>query len=348
MRILFIGGTGNISASVSRLLVERGHELHLLTRGTRGASIPGARMLKADIHDPTAVGSLTAGTAWDAVVNWVAFQQADVERDISLFRGRTRQYVFISSASVYQKPPQSPFITESSPLGNPFWEYARHKIACELRLNQAFREEGFPAVIVRPSHTYDTVLPLAIGGWQDYSIIERLRRGQPVVVHGDGSSLWTLTHAEDFAKGLAGLLGNGQAAGHSFHITSDEVLSWNQIYAAVAEAAGVEARILHIPSEFIAAREPSLAGTLLGDKTHSVLFDNTKIKTFVPGYRALIPFREGIRRTLAWFEAAPERRKSTGETDRLLDRLIAAYGPAAAAALQHGYSPYGHLSQSGS
>jgi nucleoside-diphosphate-sugar epimerase len=326
VKILFIGGTGNISAAVSRLLVQKGHELHLLTRGRRGVSIPGARMLKADVHDPLAVAALAAGTAWDTVVNWVAFQQADVERDLSLFRGRTRQYVFISSATVYQKPSLSPFITESTPLGNPYWEYARHKIACELRLNQAFREEGFPAVIVRPSHTYDTVLPLAIGGWQDYSIITRMRRGQAVVVHGDGTSLWTLTHAEDFAKGLAGLLGNGQAAGHSFHITSDEVLNWNQIYSTVAEAAGVEARILHIPSDFIAAREPSLAGTLLGDKAHSVLFDNTKIKTFVPGYQALIPFREGIRRTLAWFEASPDRMRSTGETDLLLDRLIEAFG----------------------
>jgi nucleoside-diphosphate-sugar epimerase len=333
VKILFIGGTGNISAAVSRLLVQKGHELHLLTRGRRGVSIPGARMLKADVHDPLAVAALAAGTAWDTVVNWVAFQQADVERDLSLFRGRTRQYVFISSATVYQKPSLSPFITESTPLGNPYWEYARHKIACELRLNQAFREEGFPAVIVRPSHTYDTVLPLAIGGWQDYSIIARMRRGQAVVVHGDGTSLWTLTHAEDFAKGLAGLLGNSQAAGHSFHITSDEVLNWNQIYSTVAEAAAVEARILHIPSDFIAAREPSLAGTLLGDKAHSVLFDNTKIKTFVPGYQALIPFREGIRRTLAWFEASPDRMRSTGETDLLLDRLIEAFG---------------HVSQSGS
>lgn len=325
MKVLFIGGTGNISAAVSRLLVAEGHDLDLLTRGTRGASIPGARMLQADIHDLPAVTALTAGTSWDAVVNWVAFRQEEVERDLSLFRGRTGQYVFISSATVYLKPPPSPFITESTPLGNPYWEYARHKIACELRLNQAFREEGFPAVIVRPSHTYDTVLPLAIGGWQDYSIIARLRRGRPVVVHGDGTSLWTLTHAEDFAAGLAGLLGNSQAVGHSFHITSEEVLSWNQIYATVAEAAGAEARIVHLPSDFIAAQEPELAGTLLGDKAHSVLFDNTKIKSFVPGYRARIPFREGIRRTLAWFEASPDRMRSTGETDRLLDRLIAAF-----------------------
>ena len=267
MRILFLGGTGNISAAASRLLVRQGHELYLLTRGRREGSIPGARMLKADVSDLLeALGAGEAGEAgmtggagmtWDAVVNWIAFQQADVERDIALFRGRTRQYVFISSATVYQKPPQSPFITESTPLGNPFWEYARHKIACELRLAQAYREEGFPAVIVRPSHTYDTVLPLAIGGWQDYSIIERMRRGQPVIVHGDGTSLWTLTHSEDFARGLVGLLGNGRAAGHSFHITSEEVLSWNQIYAAVAEAAGAEARITHLPSDFIRSGDAS-------------------------------------------------------------------------------------------
>jgi nucleoside-diphosphate-sugar epimerase len=331
VRILFIGGTGNISAAASRLLVREGHVLELLTRGTRGAAIPGARMLRADIHDPEAVSALTAGLSWDAVVDWVGFRQEDVERDLSLFRGRTGQYLFISSATVYRKPPPSPFITESTPLGNPYWEYARHKIACELRLAQAYREEGFPAVIVRPSHTYDTVLPLAIGGWQDYSIIPRMRRGEAVVVHGDGTSLWTLTHAEDFAAGLAGLLGNPQAAGHSFHITSDEVLTWNQIYAAVAEAAGTQARILHLPSDFIAAREPSLAGTLLGDKAHSVLFDNTKIKSFVPGYRARIPFREGIRRTLAWFEDSPDRMRSTGETDRLLDRLIEAFGHASPA-----------------
>lgn len=326
MKILFIGGTGNISASSSRLLIEQGHDLSLLTRGARDAGIPGARMLRADIGNAGELVSALGGESWDSVVNWIAFRAADVERDIALFRGKTRQYLFISSATVYQKPPQHPFITESDPLANPYWEYARHKMECELRLNQAFREESFPAVIVRPSHTYDTVIPLSIGGWEDYAIIERMRRGGPVVVHGDGTSLWTLTHSMDFARGLVGLLGNGRAAGHSFHITSDEVLCWNQIYSLVAEAAGVQARILHMPSDFIARQEPGLMGTLLGDKAHSALFDNSKIKAFVPGYAARIPFREGIRRTLAWFEASPDRMRSTGETDRLLDRLITAYG----------------------
>ena len=328
MRILFIGGTGNISAAVSRLLVGRGHELHLLTRGKRDATIPGARSVTADINNPAEIAPLLEAETWDAVVNWIAFRLPDVERDIALFRDRTRQYVFISSATVYQKPPMHPVITESTPLGNPFWQYARDKIACELRLNEAFREEAFPVTIVRPSHTYDTVIPLAIGGWEDYSIIARMQQGKQVVVHGDGTSLWTLTHSEDFAKGLAGLLGNPQAVGHAFHITSDEVLSWNQIYGMVAEAAGAEARIVHIPSDQIVRLEPSLEGTLLGDKTHSAIFDNTKIRSFVPDYSATIPFREGIRRTLAWFEASPQRMKSSGETDRMLDRLIEAFGRA--------------------
>jgi nucleoside-diphosphate-sugar epimerase len=327
VRILFLGGTGNISAAASRLLLAQGHELELLNRATRSPPPPGARLLRADLQDLPAVSALLRGGSWDCVVDWIAFQPEEVERDIALFQGRTRQYVFISSATVYRKPPPSPFVTEDTPLGNPFWEYARRKIACEQRLNRAFREQGFPAVIVRPSHTYDTVLPLAIGGWQDYGIIERMRRGQAVVVPGDGTSLWTLTHSEDFARGLAGLLGNGQAAGHSFHITSQEALCWNQIYAAVAEAAGAELRLVHMPSDFIAAREPSLAGTLLGDKAHSVLFDNSKIRRFVPSFRARIPFAEGIRRTLAWFEASPERMRSDGQSDRLLDRLLAAYTP---------------------
>jgi nucleoside-diphosphate-sugar epimerase len=327
MRILFIGGTGNISASVSRLLVARGHELSLLTRGARDTVVPGARMIRADVGAPGgARAALEREEDWDSVVNWIAYRPPDVERDISLFRGRARQYVFISSATVYCKPPRHLPVTESDPLANPWWEYARDKIDCELRLNRAFREEGFPAVIVRPSHTYNTVIPLSIGGWNDYSIIERMRRGEPIVVHGDGTSLWTLTHAEDFAVGLAGLLGCDQAAGHAFHITSDEVLAWDRIYEITAEAAGAEARIVHVPSDFIAQEEPSLAGTLLGDKAHSAVFDNSKIRCFVPGFQARIPYREGIRRTLSWFEAAESRRRSDGGTDRLINRLLQAYG----------------------
>ncbi|MBN1834957.1 MAG: NAD-dependent epimerase/dehydratase family protein [Spirochaetales bacterium] len=326
MKILFIGGTGNISAAASRLVVSRGHELYLLNRGKRGVSIPGAEAITGDIDIPGEIPALVKEKPWDVVVNWIAFRQPDVERDILLFEGRIGQYVFISSATVYQKPPLHPVITESAPLGNPFWEYARDKIACELRLNRAYRDQGFPVTIVRPSHTYETVIPLAIGGWQDYGIIARIKRGGKVVVHGDGTSLWTVTHSEDFARGFVGLLGHGQGIGHGFHITSDELLTWNQIYRSVAEAAGAEARLVHIPSELIARLEPTLEGTLLGDKAHSVIFDNSKIKRYVPGWRAVIPFREGIRRCLAWFEESPERMKSSGEDDRLLDRLIDAYG----------------------
>jgi nucleoside-diphosphate-sugar epimerase len=284
-------------------------------------------MIRADIADPGQVKAALAGSErWDSVVNWIAYREPDIERDIALFRGRTRQYVFISSASAYCKPPRRLPITESDPLGNPWWQYSRDKMACEMRLGRAFREVGFPAVIVRPSHTYDTVLPLSVGGWTDFSIIERMRRGEKIVVHGDGTSLWTMTHAEDFAQGFAGLLGRDEPAGHAFHITSDEVLTWNRIYELTAEAAGAEARIVHIPSDFIVRQEPSLEGTLLGDKAHSALFDNAKIRSFVPGFQARIPFREGIRRTIEWFEASGTRRKSDGSTDRLLDRLLQSYG----------------------
>ena len=326
MKVLFIGGTGNISSSVSRLCVERGHELYLLNRGQRGAPVAGATPLRADVTRPEAAAAALAGHRWDAVVDWIAFTVADVERDLALFRGRTGQYVFISSASAYQKPPLSPFVTESTPLANPFWQYSRDKIACEERLARAQREEGFPVTVVRPSHTYDTVIPVSIGGWTEYAVVDRMRRGQPVIIHGDGTSLWTLTHAEDFARGFVGLLGHPGAIGEAFHITSDEVLTWNQIYRELAAAAGAEARIVHIPSEFIAACEPALAGTLLGDKAHSVIFDNSKIRRFVPGFRAEIPFAAGIRRTLAWFAADPARQVVSPATDERIEAILHAYG----------------------
>jgi nucleoside-diphosphate-sugar epimerase len=210
-------------------------------------------------------------------------------------------------------------------LANPYWEYSRDKIACEERLNSAYRSEAFPMTIVRPSLTYDTVIPVAIGGWTEYNIIERMRRGDKVIVHGDGTSLWTITHSDDFAKGFVGLMGHQQALGHAFHITSDEILTWNQIYEAVAEAAGVEANMIHIPSDFICQIDDSFVGNLLGDKATSVIFDNTKIKTFVPGFNATIPFKEGIKRTVAWFEADPGRKVISEETDKIMDRIIQAY-----------------------
>lgn len=328
MRILFIGGTGNISTSCSRLAVACGHDLHLLQRGTRNIEIPGATAIRGDIGKPREVAAALGAQRWDAVVNWIAFTPADIERDLELFAGRTGQYIFISSASAYQKPLTHAVITESTPLKNPHWEYSRNKIACEERLNRAYRDADFPMTIVRPSLTYDTVIPLAIGSWNDYTMIARLRRGQPVVVHGDGTSLWTCTHAEDFAKGLGGLLGNGEAIGHAFHITSDELLTWDQIWQYTAAAAACTANIVHIPSEFIAAVDPAMAGGLLGDKAVSAIFDNSKIKRFVPGFTATIPYREGIRRSVAWFEADPARQRIVPANDAIHDRLLAAWAKA--------------------
>ncbi|HVN47454.1 MAG TPA: SDR family oxidoreductase, partial [Bacteroidota bacterium] len=235
MKVLFIGGTGNISTSVSKLALSRGVELYLLNRGIRKSEIPGAKNLVGDIHSPD-VAAVLKNHTWDVVVDWIAFTEQDVERDVRLFRGKTKQYIFISSASAYQKPVSSPMITESTPLANPFWEYSRNKIACELKLNEYYRSEQFPITIVRPSHTYDTIIPFPIGG--DYTIVDRLKHGKKILVHGDGTSLWVVTHAEDFAKGFVGLLGNPHSIGHAFHITSDEVLTWNQIVESVASAVG--------------------------------------------------------------------------------------------------------------
>ena len=325
MRVLFIGGTGNISASVSRLCVERGIELHLLNRGHRDVAIPGAHVIRVDITNLAEMRSSLEGLRWDAVVDWIAFSEDDIERDISLFRGATKQFVFISTASAYRKPPPQPVITEDSPLENPWWEYSRKKIACEQRLRRAYREEGFPATIVRPSHTYDTVIPVPIGGWTEYTIIERLKTGRKIIIHDRGASLWTMTHADDFAKGLVGLLGLEAAIGEDFHITSDEVLTWNQIYGAIAEAAGCVANVAYIPTSAIVECEPSLTGTLKGDKALETIFDNSKIRRFVPGFAATIPFREGIARTLAWFEADPKRQVVNFATHEKMDRIISFY-----------------------
>ncbi|HJQ31102.1 MAG TPA: SDR family oxidoreductase [Pyrinomonadaceae bacterium] len=322
MRALFIGGTGFISAAVSRQAVAAGVELYLLNRGTRGAAPPGAHALTADIHRPDEVRAALGGLRFDAVVDWVAFTPEDIERDISLFK-EAGQYIFISSAAAYQKPPAHYVITEETPLENPFWDYARGKIACEERLTRAHAEEGFPATIVRPSHTYETNFPVAVGGGGTYTLATRMKKGLPVVVHGDGTSLWTVTHAEDFARGFLGLLGNAEAVGQAFHITSDEVLTWDEIYLSIAEGLGVEARIVHVPSDFISRVVPRLAGTLHGDKKWSAVFDNGKVKRFVPGFQATIPFREGIRRTIEWFESDERRGRVdeslNGETERILD-----------------------------
>ncbi len=327
MRILFIGGTGIISTACTALAAERGFELTLLCRGQHAAQLPaGVKSLIADVNDPSLVHKLEH-ESFDAVVDWIAFAPADIERDLKLFRGRTRQFVFISSTSAYQKPQTHYLMTESTPLANPHWEYSRNKIACEERLMQAYRDEDFPVTIVRPSLTYgETLIPLVLNSWQQsYTAVDRMIRGQKMVVPGDGSSLWVVTHNTDFAKGLVGLLGHPQAIGHAFHITSDEALTWDQLFRIVGASVGVEPQLVHIPSNFIIACLPEKEGTLIGDKSVSVVFDNSKIKRFVPGYSATTSFDEGIRRSIAWFNADPSRKQIDHPVNATMDKLISAY-----------------------
>lgn len=327
MKILFIGGSGNISTSCSKRLLEAGHDLYLLTRGKRvQEALSEAQVLQADINDKARVQTLVEKHHFDVVANFIAFTPSHIQRDLELFMDRCDQYVFISSASAYQKPPSHPVITESTPLANPFWDYSRDKIACEALLLRAYRDKGFPVTIVRPSHTYDQVIPAAVGSWEDFTLIQRMREGKPIVIHGDGSSLWVMTHSEDFARAFQGLLGNIHAIGHAVHITSDELLTWNQIYALMAKAAGVELRAVYITSERISEEAEKLGmhfmrGNLFGDKSCSVIFDNSKVRSLVPGWVATIPFSEGIRRTIDWFDADDSRRWIDDQNKQLLDVL---------------------------
>lgn len=325
MKVLFIGGTGNISTPSSRLALLRGMELYHLNRGSTKVELDGVKTIIGDINKPEKLSELKKHK-WDIVVNWIAFTPNDIERDIALFKGKTKQYIFISSASCYQTPLRYPVITESTPLCNNLWDYSNGKIQCEDRLMQAYREEGFPITIVRPSLTYDTVIPIAIGGFKEYTTADRILKGKPIIVHGDGTSLWTVTHSDDFAKGFVGLLGLATAIGHAFHITSDEILSWNMIYKILAKSLGKEAHIVHIASDFICKIEPSFTGTLLADKGESVIFDNSKIKTFVPNFRATIPFSEGIVRTLKWLNEKEERKIINADKNRKIENVLRAYG----------------------
>jgi nucleoside-diphosphate-sugar epimerase len=323
MKVLFIGGTGIISSACSALALERGVELYLLNRGRSVRPVPaGSRVLRGDIRDPQSALAALGDRDFDAVVDWVAFTAEHVEADLQLFRGRTGQYIFISSASVYQTPPSSLPVSESTMLDNPFWLYSRNKIACEERLVRAYREEKYPITIVRPSHTYDrTLLPMD-GGW---TVVDRMLRGKPVIVHGDGTSLWTLTHHADFATGFVGLLANSHAIGEAVQITSDEWLSWNQIFEIVAHAAGTKANIVHVPSDLIAAYDPEWGAGLLGDKAHSMVFDNSKIKRLVPDFLCSHNFARGAEEILAWYNADASRRRVDPSFDALCDRILAAY-----------------------
>ncbi|MEV6932762.1 NAD-dependent epimerase/dehydratase family protein [Dactylosporangium sp. NPDC051485] len=322
MKVLFIGGSGIISSACSRLAVERGIDLFVLNRGeSRDRPLPGqATLLRADIRDGAAAREAIAGHTFDAVVDWVAFTTEHVHADIELLRGRTGQYVFISSASAYQTPPARLPVAESSPLRNPFWQYSRDKIACEDLLVQAYRDTGFPATIVRPSHTYDRTLVPFDGGW---TVPARMRAGKEIVVHGDGTSLWTLTHHEDFAKAFVPLLGHPRAIGDTFQITSDDVLTWNQIAEHLAAALGVTPKIVHVPSDAIAAADPEWGAGLLGDKAHSMIFDNSKVRALVPSYVATIPFHQGAREIVSWFDEDPSRQVVDERLDKTMDDLVA-------------------------
>lgn len=324
MKVLFIGGTGNISGASSKLAIARGIELYHLNRGKSKTKIEGVKTILGDIEKPQTLGILE-DHQWDVVVNWIAFGPKDIDRDISLFKNKTKQYIFISSASCYQTPLSYPVITESTPLCNNLWDYSHNKILAEERLLKAYREENFPMTIVRPSLTYDTVIPIAIGGFDKYNTAQRILDGKEIIIHGDGTSLWTVTHSEDFAKGFVGLLGLTQALGHAFHITSDEVLTWNMIYKILASSLGCKAKVVHIASDFICKIAPDFTGTLLADKAESVIFDNSKIKTFVPSFKATIPFAEGIKKTLRWLDDNPERKLINPETETHIEAILKTY-----------------------
>ena len=325
LKVLFIGGTGVISSACAREAVASGDiELFVLNRG-RSATRPlppGVRELRADAREPESVRKAVEGLDFDSVVDFVAFTTGHVRADLDVFRGRTGQYVFISSASAYQTPPSRVPVTESTPLRNPHWQYSRDKIACEDLLVAEYRDNGFPATIVRPSHTYDATATVIDGGW---TALARMLAGKPVIVHGDGTSLWTVTHAADFARAFVPLLGNPRTLGEAFHITSDDVLTWDQIGNALGAGLGVTPRLVHVPSDVIAAHDPEWGAGLLGDKAHSMVFDNAKVKSVVPGWSAVVPFERGAREIAQWHLADSARQVVDENLDSLMDKLAAGY-----------------------
>jgi len=324
LKVLFVGGTGKISSAVTALAVEKGFEMYLLNRGETDRPVPdGVQVLSGDIRDVNSAKAAIGDLKFDTVVNWVAYTEEHINTDIELFRGRTNQYVFISSASAYQSPPVNLPVTESTPLDNPYWKYSQDKIASEDRLMRAYREEKFPITIVRPSHTYDkTMLPFQ-GGW---TVVDRMRKGKKILVHGDGSSLWVFTHHTDFAKGFVGLMGNNRAIGEAFHITSDEWLTWNQLHEIAGRAAAAPPlEIVHVPSDLINAFDPAWGAGLLGDKSVSMVFDNTKIKRISPEFMCTVPWEQGAQEMVEWYDGDAERRVVDDGFDALTDRIIAAY-----------------------
>ena len=326
MKALFIGGTGTISSAITRQLLDQGCDLYLLNRGTHNDTLPaGVKIITADINNEENVSSLIEHMEFDVVADFIAFEPSQLERDVRLFKGKTKQFIFISSASAYQTPLSDYRITEGTPLSNPFWEYSRNKIACEEYLMKQYREHGFPVTIIRPSHTYDErSIPLGVhganGSWQ---VAKRMLESKPVIIHGDGTSLWTMTHNRDFAKGFIGLMGNIHAIGESVHITSDESVTWNQIYEIIADALGVKLNAVHVSSEFLAASsKEDFRGGLLGDKANSVVFDNSKLKRLVPEFVATTRLDQGIKETIQHILAHPELQKEDKDFDIWCDKLV--------------------------
>jgi len=325
MKILFIGGTGTISTSISAALIEQGHELYLINRGNRNNALPeGAIPLIADINDEDKIKKLISQLDFDIVADFIAFSPEHLERDYRIFKNKTKQFIFISSASVYHKPPADYRISESVSLANPFWEYSRKKIACEEDLMKLYREEGFPVTIVRPSHTYsERSVPLGVHGGNSWQVIKRMLDGKPVIIHGDGTSLWTMTHSRDFAKGFNGLLGNVHAIGEAIQITSDETLTWNQIYKSIANALNVPLKAVHVSSEFLdICGNYDYQGTLIGDKANSVVFDNSKLKRLVPDFVAETRFDQGIKETVDYMLANKECQIPDEKFDAWCDKVI--------------------------
>ena len=326
MKILFIGGTGTISMAITRLLAMRGEELYLLNRGNRCAELPeGVKTITADINDEADVCKKIEGMTFDCVCDFIGFVPEQLERDYRIFKGKTKQFMYISSASAYHKPVKSYIINEGTALANPYWEYSRNKIACEELLMKLYREEGFPVTIIRPSHTYDErSIPLGVHGNNgSYQVVKRMLEGKPVIIHGDGTSLWTMTHNSDFAVGFCGLIGNPHAIGEAFQITNDESLTWNQIYQCIADVLGVELKAYHVSSEFLAAvSDYDLTGSLIGDKACSVVFDNSKLKRVVPEFNPTVSFKDGIRRTIENVLKIPELQREDPEFDEWCDKVI--------------------------
>ncbi len=326
MKTLCIGGTGTISTAITTLLAKQGHEVFLLNRGSRSSEIPdGVTVLKCDVNDERSLVNTVKGMEFDVVSDFIAFVPSQVERDYRVFKGKTKQFIFISSASAYQKPLSNYQITEGTPLANPYWEYSRNKIACEEFLMKKYREEGFPVTIIRPSHTYDErAVPLGVhgkkGSWQ---VVKRILEEKPVIIHGDGTSLWTMTHNSDFAKAYVGLMNNVHALGEAVQITSDESLTWNQIYESIARAVNKPLKAVHVSSEFLAAcSDYDFTGSLIGDKSNTVVFDNTKLKRLVPDFCASVRFDQGVKKTIDYIIQHPVFQHLDPEFDQWCDALI--------------------------